>query len=672
MPAFDLAKEMVEAEKAANLKTMKFAHSFEVSLTPDNSGEWCQIDGYRVWQLTIKSEDAYSLNVIFSKYYIPDGARLFVFDSNRNVVLGAFTSANNKPYKKLAIYPVPGNELVIQYEEPENATFQGELEIGEVNHDFKGVFSLTNRWDRRLSESCNVDVNCEFESGLTNQKRAVCRVIAGDELGTGNLLNDVPRDGTPYLISAFHVFDDSVTAEVALYDFNYESPFCTGLDGSDVQSVSGSTAMASFDSIDFILVKLSEMPPPSYRPYLAGWDATNNSPFNSYIIHHPNGDTKKISHDTGTCDSIRYNREFINYGHWDVYNWETGSTEGGSSGGGLFNNNKRLVGTLSGGNASCTDPSFDLFARFDKMWNYRKEPWKQLKKWLDPANRGILAIDGLDPYAQPDSQCTMFSNFMSEDSAMVLSAGSSSEGNYTGNNSAGITEIAEKIQGYDMTDINGISLGIERIKMILDNPQLTIRVYTGDSIPQFAVRQFKYSMKNLTAGAMNFLAFPETVTVEGTFFISVVIPDSDTLEIYQSGLRPLIVNNSILYKKDGLWKTYNEITGTQNTSASMLMEILVCNSTASSKIDTIPHDPDLLIFKAFPNPASSYLLVEFFEQAPSFDFSMYDMAGRLIMNDCFKGRLYSEIDVSGLQPGIYLLRVSDGSASDTKRIIINH
>jgi hypothetical protein len=240
MPLFDVKKELAEDEKFRNDKSLKFAHSFPVSLTPQNSGEWYDIDGYRVWQLVIQSQGAYSLNIIFSKFSIPEGARLFVFNKEKNLILGAFTSQNNKPYKKLAVYPLPGDELIVQYEEPYDAAFNGELEIGEINHDYKGIFSLNNRLPRRTSQECNVDVNCEFESGLESEKRAVCRVIAGDELGTATLLNNVLQDGKPYILSAFHIYDDTETAKIAIYDFNYESPYCTGLNGYDVQSVSGS------------------------------------------------------------------------------------------------------------------------------------------------------------------------------------------------------------------------------------------------------------------------------------------------------------------------------------------------------------------------------------------------------------------------------------------------
>ena len=668
MPHLAHEQLLLEDSQHDNLKSLKFAHPFKVSLNPENSGSWFEADGYNVWQLAIKSDSAYSLNILFSKFYIPEGARLFVFNPEKSFVLGAFTSFNNKDYKKLAVYPVPGDELVIQYEEPNNATFSGELEVGTVNHDYLGVFELKNRWNRRLSESCNVDVNCEFESGLENEKRSVCRIFAGDELGTGTLINNVLGNGKPYLISAFHVYDNPDSAQTTVYDFNYESPFCTGLNGSDIQSVSGSTALAWFDSLDFILVELSETPPAAYRPYYAGWDATSVAPENSYTIHHPNGDVKKISYDSGVCDSTRYNDRYLNFGHWKVLNWEYGTTEGGSSGAPLFNKEKYLVGTLSGGNASCKDLSYDLFARFDKMWNYRSQNNRQLKRWLDPGGSGKLKLDGFNPYEASSSTCSFMSNFQVEDSTVLLPEYKGQDGIYTGNNSLNITEFAESFTGVDKAVISGISIGIADFKIITDNPMVTVRIYTGDSIPDFAVKQFKFPYSQLTKNAMNYLNFNQTISVEGNFYISIVVPTEDSLAVFQSDLRSFAAKNSMLVKQNGYWKMANLIASEQTKSMSMLLQTLICSASFVQGVDTV-FDRDKL-FRLYPNPANDYVVVEFKDRSEPFKISVSDMTGKIVYSRSFENRMYAEIDISGISPGIYILKVTKGAITDTRKVVI--
>jgi hypothetical protein len=650
-------------------KSLRYAYPFPVNASTESAGEWFVQDGFRVWQLQIESEGAYSLQVVFSKYKLPAGARLFLFTRDKSFIIGAFTETNNKPFGRLATYPVPGESVVIQYEEPLNVAIKGELEIGQVYHDYKGFFGLKNRINpRRTSGECNVDINCAFGTGLENEQRAVCRIIAAGELGTGTLLNNTAQDKKPLIISAYHVFKGIKNAEVAIFDFNYESPFCTGLDGSDVQTVSGATALAAFDSLDFVLAELSVLPPPTYRPYLAGWDATTTRPSNCYTIHHPNGDTKKISHDEDICDSARYNRNFVNYGHWKVHNWESGTTEGGSSGGGLFDEKKHVTGTLSGGNASCEIKSYDLFTRMDKLWNYRKEDDMQVQPWLDPVNSGTLVLDGMDPYENVDTSCTVSCNFIVDDTLATISTPDSTGGFFTGNNAFAIGEVAERFTGFKRVELHGVSLGISSFKNISDDAEISFRVYSGDHFPGFAEKQYKYPFSLLTCEAMNYFPFEEPVTVEGNFFVSVVIPVSDSIVFYQSAPRPLVADNSMLIKHEGVWKQASDFYNNGQLGASLLMQVVLCGAEYAQNNDTITKFDHL--FKAYPNPAKKYVVVEFKQRAAEYKVKVFDMAGRILYDECVENRMYAEINTSDFTPGIYVVKVIGEDLSDTQRVVV--
>lgn len=660
MPHFDLDEKLLQQKLEPLEKSVKFAHSFTVNLTPNNSGEWFEVSGFRVWQLRVKSEGALSLNCIFSKYYLPEGARLFVFDPDKEVILGAFTDRNNKPFKKLAIHPLPGEELVLQYEEPLNATFNAELEISLINHDFLGVVPLKNRWKRRTSGDCNVDVNCETDSELDNQKRAVCRVFAVDELGTGTLLNNTAGDGKPILISAFHVYDSAKVAEITLYDFNYESPFCTGIDGYDNQSISGSLALASFDSLDFMLVELSEAPPAHFMPFYAGWDVTPTISTNTYIIHHPNGDTKKISHDEGTCDSISFSPAFTRFGHWKVLNWETGTTEAGSSGACLFNAQKRAVGTLTGGYASCNVSSYDAFARFDKMWSFKADSSKQLKCWLDPLNSGKLKLDGFDPFEKLETRCSLATNFLRDDVLNTVDYSLVS---------SNLTEIAERFDQYEKVSLSGVAIGIKKITKGSFFPELSIRVYSGNEQPEIAEKQYKFSFATLTANAMNYFSFGEGLELNGIFFISVHtnVEEGDTVQLYCSNFRGLADYNTMHYLVNDQWFNARHFSPNEQ-GASLLMEALVCGSASKLDIDSL--DGNDKILKMYPNPALNYVTVEFLQQSKLHTLSIYDRLGRRMLSENFVDRKYAEIDVSNLHPGIYIVHYNNGNEWISQKLMI--
>lgn len=667
LPKVDVAHYLFQKNSNVLEKSVTYACPITVALNTANDGIWFQQDDLRIWQLHLKSEGALSLGLVFSKYHLPPGARLFITNTDGEMVYGAFTDANNKPYRKLAIYPFPGEELLVQYEEPLGASFEGELEIGTVYHDFLGVVSLKNRWKQRTSSYCNVDINCENHSGLNNEQRAVCRIFAGGELGTGTLLNNTKRDGQPLLLSAHHVYHKEKEpnrtlksiAEITLFDFNYERPFCVPIDGSDFQSVSGATLLAAFDSLDFVLVELNEMPPPSYRPFFAGWDATGTIPAGAYTIHHPNGDVKKITHDEGTCDSLSFSSSFLRHGHWKVFNWESGTTESGSSGSALFGQNNRVFGTLSGGAASCKIIDYDAFARLDKMWKYRSESNQQLAVWLDPEGKGVRSMDGYDPYETEEIHCTLISNYMTEDvltNTVELQQKSAA------------TEFAEQFSQVEEATLAGISIGIHSFFIHSQWPELTIRIYSGDHLPEVLEKIYRFPMKGLTARAMNYFSFDDPVSVGNNFFVTISSNDPlDSMIFYQSDYRGVVGTSSMLIRNREGWK-YAADYRDDKQGASMLMQLNICASSFKQDVDSLPSNSQLMKF--YPNPARQYLVVEFLKREQSNELSLSNLLGQKLYTGSFKSRSYAEIDVADLVPGIYLLSIRNNGQQETRRVLI--
>jgi hypothetical protein len=403
MPPVDVAALLAEDSAASKEEPFRFGYPFQVDYSLDNSGTWTELpNGDMLWRLRIVSPGAYSINLIYGYYDVPEGARLFVYNERKGserTVLGAFTSVNNKTDKMFATAPVPGDRIVLEYYEPADAPFPGKISIGTIVHAYRDLFN----WDVAKealgfgsSGSCNNNVNCPEGEPWQKEKRAVAMIITsgGSRLCSGSLVNNVRQDQTPYFLTANHCLG---TPSTWIFMFNYESPSCANVDGPTYMTTQGSTLLAHYSTSDFALLELSEPPPDSYQVCFAGWSAIDEESDSAVCIHHPRGDIKKISFDYDTYTSADY-LETTGTTHWRIGSWDDGTTEPGSSGSPLFNKYHQVIGQLHGGYASCTSLTSDWFGKFPLSWTGGGTPQTRLSDWLDPDNTGTLALDGFDPY----------------------------------------------------------------------------------------------------------------------------------------------------------------------------------------------------------------------------------------------------------------------------------
>ncbi|MDP4278815.1 MAG: trypsin-like peptidase domain-containing protein, partial [Bacteroidota bacterium] len=473
---------------------LRFAHTFFTNLTPENSGETFYTEaGTRIWKVGIRSSGAYSLNVLFSRFLIPDKAEVFLYNSDRSCVLGAFTNKNRPDGGEFSIAPVPGDELTIEYHEPPDATFNGQLCISEVNHDYLGLFRTGTRFNQ-INLPCLPEVTCN--TGLDTLSRSVCLlIINGNTYCTGTLLNNTAGDGKPYLLTASHCLQNNASYGSRVVAFlNYKSPRCDKrIRGSEEFSVSGSVTKAISNEVDFALLELNELPPADYRPYLAGWstDTTrSDTPFT--CIHHPYGEVMKYCIDEDTVKNIDWvgQSDGITSGnHWLVRRWSIGHTWGGSSGSPLFDRNHRLRASLTGGdsggeNGCDTVYTGDFFSRFYRAWDQFPDSTKQLKHWLAPGLSGtsakVVQVNGMDPYAKNPAR--RLTNILPSDSLGIVLMDSASYGSLLASSDKSLFQYAEHFTTSDSIIIKGIYLMAAKGIYSTQTP-VTVNVYEGGSLP---------------------------------------------------------------------------------------------------------------------------------------------------------------------------------------------
>ncbi len=660
------------------LKSFNFATTFDVSFTTQNSGEWSVADdGTQVWKLKIYSKGAKSINLIFDKFSLPDGARVFLFNEKESYYLGAFTSFNNKSSGKFAVSPVLGDELTVQYEIPAGYPKTESFEIKAVNHDFVGILKSDDRRPRdKLAGSCNIDVNCEIGSKWKDIKDAVCRLIVnGREICTGTLINNTAQDEKPYIISAAHCYDYWNYAETTIYAFNYESPYCAPLDGDPSNSISGAKMKARFDSLDFALAELSLVPPPEYRPYYAGWDRSGDLPDSSVTIHHPQGDIKKISFDYDAPQIDNFSTGSFTYttnGFFKIVRWDGGVTEGGSSGGSLFNSKKKIIGTLTGGSATCFNPEKDYFERFDMSWDYKSDITKQLKHWLDPLNTGAEALDGERFYVDQD-YCAAITHLNDDDTHRNVPIDDDGQfaGYWGGTNNIGITEFMEHFSGTGNEELQGVSFGVGKlVKQFASNSKITLKIYKGNSFPETEIHTKIIYISDLVEDAMNYIGFTSPVEADADFWVGFELSnmaEQDTFVVYQS-LREPDLENYFFYKKDGVWLDFNEASNGMYSMVNVF-ELVACNvgTISDSSGSYLLEDP--LEITIYPNPANDIFTLEAGQDISVDKVSVFNLLGKMVNVQYLNVQQRKvQIDLSGNVPGIYFVKYNNGKNFVTKKV----
>lgn len=419
LPVLDF-ENIVQQDSINDLdKTMPWRYGIEIplSLNMQQGGLWTVLpDGGKIWQATIKSSGALNLSINFEDFYLPNGSRLQLYNDDHTDIISTFTNNQNSNEGQLGTWFVEGDIIWIEYYQPPIIQGSPRLNIESVIHGYRmGKVNLLIDGNRGLNDSgeCNYDVNCPIGNDFDQKKDLVKKAVALLNLGNGHLcsaslINNTLSDKKPYLLTANHCLN---TSNPALWSvrFNWVSPTpvcATGADSGDLQTnftVSGAVLRAKNSLSDFALVELLSPIPDSWDVAFAGWDNSDANPLFEVGIHHPNGDIMKICRDDSGAQKVNANGTqtwLIGGGtHGPGNGWEIGTTESGSSGSPLFDQNGRLIGQLYAGQSACTglenNQDYDIYGRFGVSWNSGNTPETRLKDWLDPTNTGHTTIETL-------------------------------------------------------------------------------------------------------------------------------------------------------------------------------------------------------------------------------------------------------------------------------------
>ena len=390
-----------------------------VNMSPENAGAWSTLpDGQTIWQLEIRAEGAQALSLYYADFLIPEGGKLFLYNTDKSQLLGAYTHATNPSGGPFSTEFVAGDAVTLEYV-PGSDGRRPRLMIEGVGYGYNlsaghPVFRPGAKL-RGLSGTCQVNVNCSEGSAWQNEKKGICHMemLNGDKMYicSGSLVNNTAQDMKPYILTASHCAGGSshgIATDANLlqwrFYFHMEHSDCDGYQPTKTSSMVGCTRLASIPlhgGSDGMLLLLRQNIPESYDVYYNGWDRSEQPASSGVSLHHPKGDRMKISTYTSPAHTAWYHGSDNSVGtenaHWNVIFVRTAHghsvTEPGSSGSPLFNSNKRIVGTLSGGSSSCTKvEGSNLYGKLSYHWN--KYSGVRFDRFLDPTGCGVMTLDG--------------------------------------------------------------------------------------------------------------------------------------------------------------------------------------------------------------------------------------------------------------------------------------
>jgi hypothetical protein len=708
MPEFDL--EALQAEDKINdakqNKPYRFGHEFFVDHTLNNSGVWTTLpNGDRIWRMRYYSAGAHTLNFLFTDFFMPKGATLYLYNTNKTDLLGAYDEKQNNKEHVLGTWLVQGNDIWIEYYEPAAVTGQGKLEIFKVVHGYRTINTVPFAGDSYINSSadCMYDVDCYVE-GINNlkdiNKRSVALVIVNNSAWcTGSLINNTNNDGTPYFLTANHCYSDP--AQWA-FMFNWRSPepVCAAAVNSTNNApgehftISGSALRARKVESDFLLLEITSPPPAEWNLVWSGWDRSLTVPPLVYGIHHPSGDIMKVSVDYH-APSSRDTDDGTGF-VWDLPHFDIGGIEGGSSGSPLFDNNGRIrgqcwFGTI--GACSGTDPVGQIggYGRLDHSWDAGPSPESRLKEWLDPGNTGALTTDFYPTFTIRNTDAAVLFAGLQEECSGVLTPVLRLV-NY-GNENLTSVQLTYTIDGEPQQQLNWTGNLALNESALIEFPEHTLQagVFTAGAVVTFPNGTTDDDVTNNTTG-QNVIVSPQFNTQPVTLsFLTDNYPEETSWELTNQEGELLYSATTETYEETQLYtQVFNLPEGCYTFAVHDAYSDGICCAEGEGYFVLTTQEGEIIgqgsdynagqkvkfrlegalgqpapIFegpvRVYPNPSTGLFAITSPDKLTSPKYKVYNVLGQLIQAGDFGSE--AVIDLSHAENGIYLLTL-DGAANE--------
>jgi hypothetical protein len=318
-----------------------------------NQGQWVNTpDGGMLWVVEILSPQAQGLRLHFTRFSLPEGAELRVYDPLDSAgVSPVYRDRGDDGSGSFYAWSTFGQSVRVELLIPAGMPLPADpFLIDEVQHFYRDIAQAPG--DVNPAEgNCHNDVTCF--SAWNNVKQSTAQLVftksGGTFICTGEMMNNVTSDLHPYFMTANHCFSTNASANSLECYWFFQTSTCNGTppSKSSVPRSTYATLLSTGAPSDYTFCRIDGTVPRNlwWNGWSAGYPAGGTSLTG---IHHPSGAYKRISFGSKintTCGGDNSN-------HFGV-SWSSGVTEGGSSGSGVYLSNGQFVGQLHCGASVC-------------------------------------------------------------------------------------------------------------------------------------------------------------------------------------------------------------------------------------------------------------------------------------------------------------------------------
>lgn len=359
--------------RAAAQSPVRFAVLVPHAVSTTTGGSWSTDSGTATWSYAVDVPTAVSLSFHAVNSNLPASALLVVRGAHGTTRYSARDLHRGQLWSRI----LPGEAL--QFELSVASADRGKVALNIVSlqagYRAIGPGVTDHPYYRQLKQqqgsgntACVTNYECSVTTANTPPAAATVGVIVGNLIQcTGTLINDVPGDNSPYLLTARHCEtgepgggDPGAASSVVIY-WDAISP-CGATLGSlyDPGIPNQTGAQTVVEQQDAWLLLLDENPVVADAQF-AGFDASGGNVQGGYTIHHALGFNKQFTAWFGQAAAVQQN-DVLGTQYLSDF-WETvnaiGNIGAGASGSGLFDQNNHLVGSLTLGRITYDPSSYE-------------------------------------------------------------------------------------------------------------------------------------------------------------------------------------------------------------------------------------------------------------------------------------------------------------------------